>query len=729
MTNTQPGTAPRRQLAAIMFTDVAGYTAMMQSDEARAMSQLTRYRAVLQTTLAAHNGELLQHIGDGSLTMFQSTVDAVACAVDLQRALSEEPQVSVRAGIHLGDVVIEPDSIYGDGVNIASRIEQLADPGSILISQAVHESIKNHRRFRTKYLGAPRLRNVMAPTPVYAIRNRGIVVPDRLTRHVSIDTRSLARVGTGLLALLVLSLLVFGATQLFSRKKYKADAPLPVLVIDPVKNHTGNPAWNEIGELAAQQLGRTLVNARVVQLKAAGSPDAREYSILQCGYYHGQDAIVFQCMLVNGRTGEIVTVFDPQISGANDPAASLDALAEVVMGYITTTGRGNKRTAKSPRYSAYTEFAKGRLVVYDNVQEAMTAFASATEKDPAYIAPRIALLHCMYLKGDMQSLRDHLTSFSNRDELMHDERRILQHWELLLAGKYQRAYDTLYTLLDTAEDEPFVRMQLASLAHDYLRLPRTAIALLQPLIQQFDSRSGMHRAAFLLYQSALFKANRYAQLIDETRAGFDSLTHPLVLQDLVRAHCRLEQHQELRRLMDDCKNGRLPFACRTHRIAFWAAQEFYLTGDTSSMQHYVSVGLGMTQESRAGEAVLHYMGRHYHTAAAMYRESAMNAPDDAWRIDGSTMAAIARWHGGDSTALVMHWQTLDSLFTQHNAPAIYYHRGRLAAAEDDRDVALQWLEKAVQAGMPYRYGCYDTDIFLAPLFRENRFLRLTEARD
>ena len=168
-----------RQLAAILFADMTGYTALMQEDEHLARVKRKRVKEVLETNIGRHNGKILQYYGDGSLSIFNSAIDCVACAIDIQMQLQENPRVELRMGIHTGDVIIEEDAIYGDGVNLASRVESLAVPGGIFISEKVYDEIKNHPLFSTQELGYFELKNVKAPVKVYAITNHGIKVPTR----------------------------------------------------------------------------------------------------------------------------------------------------------------------------------------------------------------------------------------------------------------------------------------------------------------------------------------------------------------------------------------------------------------------------------------------------------------------------------------------------------------------------------------------------------------------
>ncbi len=168
-----------RQLAAIMFADMAGYTALMQQNEQQAKERLRRLKEVLEATHFLFNGKILQFYGEGMLGMFNSAIDAVTCAIEIQQQLKQEPKVELRIGIHTGDISIEDGTIYGDGVNLASRIESLAVPGAIFISDKVNDEIKNQENIDTREMGYFELKNVIRPVRIFAIVNEGMVVPAR----------------------------------------------------------------------------------------------------------------------------------------------------------------------------------------------------------------------------------------------------------------------------------------------------------------------------------------------------------------------------------------------------------------------------------------------------------------------------------------------------------------------------------------------------------------------
>ena len=186
---------PHRMLAAIMFTDMVGYTAMMQDNEHEAMVHRNRCRAVLQDAVARHGGSILQFYGDGTLSMFGSAIEATRCALDVQRGMPEE--IRLRIGIHVGDIVQEEGGIFGDAVNVASRIEAIAPPGGVCVSDKVFDEIKNQPGLDAVSLGPRELKNVKRPIEIFALSADGLVTPGTTgtsaIRAVIVDDEQLAR--------------------------------------------------------------------------------------------------------------------------------------------------------------------------------------------------------------------------------------------------------------------------------------------------------------------------------------------------------------------------------------------------------------------------------------------------------------------------------------------------------------------------------------------------------
>src|ERR1700736_6690911 len=174
--------ASTRRLAAILAADVAGYSRLMGADKEGTHERLkAQLRELVDPKIKEHRGRTVKDTGDGLLAEFSSVVDAVRCAVDVQRGMvernadtAESKRVSFRVGVNLGDVIVEKDDIFGDGVNIAARLEALAEPGGICISRVVRDQIRDKLPYPFEDMGEQSVKNIARPVRVYAMRLEAI---------------------------------------------------------------------------------------------------------------------------------------------------------------------------------------------------------------------------------------------------------------------------------------------------------------------------------------------------------------------------------------------------------------------------------------------------------------------------------------------------------------------------------------------------------------------------
>ena len=162
-----------RKIVAILFSDIAGYTAAMGQDEELAISAVSRSRAVQKELVRKYRGDWVQEVGDGALCTFASAVEAVTCAVEIQRAFTGDPNFKLRIGIHVGDIVFRKTEtgydVFGDGVNVAARVQGVSEVGGICISERVYDELRNRKLIDVRYLGEHQLKNVNRPIGIYAV--------------------------------------------------------------------------------------------------------------------------------------------------------------------------------------------------------------------------------------------------------------------------------------------------------------------------------------------------------------------------------------------------------------------------------------------------------------------------------------------------------------------------------------------------------------------------------
>jgi adenylate cyclase len=172
--------APARKLTTVFAADVQGYSRLMERDEEGTLATLKQYREAMGRLIASHSGRVVNTWGDAVIAEFPSVVEAVRAAVDVQNELAQrnaarpqEARMAFRIGINLGDVIADGDDIYGDGVNIAARLQAEAEPGGILISSTVFEQVRNKVAVSFDFLGELRVKNIEERVPSYAVRIGG----------------------------------------------------------------------------------------------------------------------------------------------------------------------------------------------------------------------------------------------------------------------------------------------------------------------------------------------------------------------------------------------------------------------------------------------------------------------------------------------------------------------------------------------------------------------------
>ena len=225
-------TADTRRLAAIMFTDMVGFSRQMGTDETRTLRLLEMHNHIIQQAVAARQGHTIKTAGDGFLVEFPSVVHAVQCAQDIQaqfrayNADKEKPeQIHLRIGIHLGDIVVQPNGdVLGDGVNIASRLQTLAEPDTVCISDVVYRDIAKKLSLGTVIsLGRPTLKNIAERFQVYALLQQP---PSGIRQTLGIQWLKLKQKKRTLQGAAVVVLLLLGAGAVTLRNRYFSALPM-----------------------------------------------------------------------------------------------------------------------------------------------------------------------------------------------------------------------------------------------------------------------------------------------------------------------------------------------------------------------------------------------------------------------------------------------------------------------------------------------------------------------
>lgn len=338
---------PERRPAAIFAADIAGYSKAMHDDERGAMQALQATRKIVDHLISAHHGRIANTAGDSVLAEFARVPDAVACALAVQRALAEAKghagRFRLRIGIHLGDVMVHEGDLFGDGVNIAARLQAAAEPGGLRISEAAYRQVSDRPDIRFVDLGAQRLKNIARPVRIYAVPS-----PEAAVSRIRLPRPALA-------ALLLAGLGLAGGLAwphvAPERRGMASPAGAPTvpgeparpplsLVVLPLANQSGDPEQDYLAEQIAEDLSADLARApgtfviahgtarsyegRPVAPRAVGRELGVRY-VVQGSLRHGAGQVRFAVQLTDVETG--AALWADRFDGARaDLAAAQDAL-------------------------------------------------------------------------------------------------------------------------------------------------------------------------------------------------------------------------------------------------------------------------------------------------------------------------------------------------------------------------------------------------------------------
>ena len=264
-----------RKLAAILVADVAGYSRLMELDEEETHRRLSvLQREVIRAHIGQHHGKIIKNTGDGALVEFASVVDAVHCAVEIQRRMSErnanvpdDRRIEFRIGINLGDVIVEPNDIYGDGVNVAARLEGLADPGGLCISHTTYDQVRDKVPYPFVDRGEQAVKNISRPVRVYALSAGVVASLPSLGSTAEASRSSRYRISRALLAAFVAGIVLVAGGLWFGIKSARAphsaaDTSRFSMVVLPFANLSGNSAQDYLADAITEGLTTVLSRAK-----------------------------------------------------------------------------------------------------------------------------------------------------------------------------------------------------------------------------------------------------------------------------------------------------------------------------------------------------------------------------------------------------------------------------------------------------------------------------------
>lgn len=452
-----------RQLAAILFTDIVGSTAVMQQDEQAALLMNKRYVAVLKQSVESHGGEILNDYGDGSLCTFSSATQAVRCAMQIQQKLQNEPKVPLRIGLHVGEIFFEDGKVFGDGVNIASRVQSLGVANSILFSSEICSKIKNQPEFKSVSIGKFEFKNVDEKIEVFALTNEGLVVPDKRNMEGKLREKKINQkrflIPSAIILLGIISFFIYRIYYKYPGFTGK-DKSIAVLPFETISSDSGNEYINDgftidIISKLSNLSGLSMVPGWAI-VKTFKDP---RQNIIDIAHSLGVEAILTGTIQKQGDNLHIVTELTDVNSGKTIwnlddfrkwgdvlklQMEVAEKIASSLAAHLTKEDKNGISKEFTKNTDAYNYYIKGRYF-WDkrstaSFDSAESNFKKATELDPNYALAYAGLADCFIFnqKGLLQTeaipiARDYANKALNIDSTLAEP--------LATLGFIQSAYD------------------------------------------------------------------------------------------------------------------------------------------------------------------------------------------------------------------------------------------------------------------------------------------------
>ncbi|MBL0130824.1 MAG: hypothetical protein IPP43_06625 [Chitinophagaceae bacterium] len=432
-----------RQLAAIMFTDIVGYTALMGKDEQKAVELLNKNREIHLQAITPHQGSLIKELGDGMLLSFPTVSDAILAAIKIQEACATAKDISLRIGIHYGEIIFENQDIYGDVVNIASRIQTLGVPGSILFSKNIANEIKNKTEFQLAALGSFHFKNVDEPMEIFALSNPGLIVPRQAdmqgklqTPHTKIKNKKKIWIAASFLVLLVATFLVF-KNKIFNQTNIAGN--IRSLAILPFENIQKDSTLSFLTDGIPENLINRFSSVEGIKVFARSATFGLADTVRTTENLHQllkadlvltgrlqktTDGFFLNCELVDAANQNQLwgSKYQLNITDVSRIETSIITALTNALNIRPKDNSSSGQPKKEINPEAYAEYLKGRYLSYGSTPEesekALMHFREAIRIDPQYAMAYAAIAN--------EKINQSLFSTASKNEIVNEARTALE---------------------------------------------------------------------------------------------------------------------------------------------------------------------------------------------------------------------------------------------------------------------------------------------------------------
>ncbi len=739
-----------RKLSTILFADIAGYTALMQKNEALALNALSMFQDTLESKAAQYQGRIIQYYGDGALLAFESVTDGVMGAKEIQKQFLYEHNIPVRIGMHLGEVVFKNDNAFGDGVNIASRLETIGIPGSVLISRAIRDQIKNKQEFDLHSLGKIDFKNIDDSIEVFALKNDGFKIPKKEEIVGKLKEKKLTKSNNWLSPVTILLLLILLVVFWYFQNKKSRDIQTLDLTeqnvaVLPFENQSGDSNLESFGLMIMDWISQGLIetgeanvikeDANVILAGIEKNPayvPGRATILIKGRYYNsGGNNITVIAEIVDAQSKNAIYSPQPCTGQGSDPMPLIESVKQSLLGYWVS--KGELLSKKPPKYDAYMEFVKAEKLHPKEWLKRVSHFKKAIELDSTFNQPAFELLEIGKDFAAPELADTALVILEARKQSFTDyERLSFLGQKALIHGSYAKNADLLWKLY---EDYHQLSDSRKALDHYSSENMVSKCKELFPIVEERENLSYSdieEQQIYVNYINAYFQNEQY----DSTILLIEQMDQEVQLLRIalfhLRSYTRLGDYDKVDQLLEFYENKNLYFKGKfnTTQLIRVVCVDLFLNDQLKELEKYLSIHekwielYSLDNWSDWREMTIDYMRGNYEEA---YRKAVKHYNTDLGKWLYTETAAVCLIKLGKLKE-AEEWKEMiangGEIFPGQRDYALGIIEGHLGKI----DKAIYHFKKANNEGYNYYWVTYRNDFLSKELQSTKEFMELTKAR-
>ena len=727
-----------------MFTDIEGYSALMQKSEEEAILFRNIHRKIFNSCSEQFNGEIIQYYGDGTLSIFESAVNAVQCGIAMQLAFQKDPTIPVRIGIHSGDIVLTEDDIIGDGVNVASRIESLGVRGSVLISGKVYDEVKNNNAIQTTYLDSFKLKNVKNAIGVYAISNDGLVVPKRSQIRGKLEPVNRMPLLLSFLSAIMIIALAWlfwgngGNARLLPKEILESR-----IAVMPFENRTDDESLDMLGDMTADWIVQALMNfddfkvvsSETVQkhfphfsMLAGSNLSFRERTgaekIIKGSFYPDGAHLIFQIHLIDTKTRETEFVFPEIIGLASNIGELVREIRERVLSYFFVKSNPGTLLAEvflenPPKFEAYKAFQQGRNLFGKDYAEARAYFNKSIELDSGFFYPYWMVFNTYWNRFQFQPADSILRMMEHRfKQLKPYEQLFFNLSREAITLDQEAIYQAAHKLFQKDPKHPRLNY-IAGLSALMANKPGKAVEIFEHVNPKTVTLEVVSDSWwFDAYAYGLIRTHRLDEAMELVRELPVEMVSWGVIYRKLNLFVLTDQPDSIQNMIEELENKNFPIRL-IHGLYVQAISDYARNKDRKNQMLWADLAIRKitnkpetVELDRNNLASAYFFSEQYDKALPFYRALQSKFPSNSFF---QVRLAVCYANLGQEHQTLEIIKQIKDLETPWSYGQFNYAIAQIYAMLGEKEKSVQYLKLANREGMPFLPRYFDGAFELIPL--------------